>query len=80
MDRNKPKEVIVEGEQRDVRDGIARKRGPGAEGQEEGEKPRASRIRVRASGGAGNDPRGRRGELGADEYKASDCALGLGGE
>ena len=70
----------MEGEQRDVRDGTVAKRSPGAEGQEEREEPRASRIRVRASGGAANDPRRGSGDLWADEYKTRDCALGSGGE
>jgi hypothetical protein len=78
--RDKPKEVIVEGEQGDVRDAIAPKCSTGAESQEEGKEPRAGGIRVRAGGGAGDDSRGRRGELGADEYEARERALGLGGE
>lgn len=69
----------MEGEQRHVRDSIVPKCSPGAESKEEGEKPRMSRIRVRASR-ARNDPRRRCRELRANEYETRESALRLGGE
>jgi len=71
LDGSKQEEVILEGEQRDVRDGIVPKRGHGAESKEEGAEPGVSGVRVRASG-ARDDPRRRRGELGADEYETGE--------
>jgi hypothetical protein len=75
LDGSKQEEVIVEGEQWDVRDGIVPKRGHGAESKEEGEEPTVSRIRVRA-GDARNDPGRRCRELRTDEYETGE----LGGE
>lgn len=65
----------MEGEQRDVRDGIVPERGHGAESKEEGEEPSVSRVWVRASD-ARNDPRTRRRELSTNEYETGE----LGGE
>lgn len=75
LDGSKQEEVILEAEQRDVRDGVVPERGHGAESKEEGEEPSVSRVRVR-EGDARNHPRRRSRELRTNEYETGE----LGGE